>query len=178
MFYDKSIKGRYVDIRSATIDDAEFTRNIRRDPRFRGCFPKLDNTIEQQRAWIDSQIKSPNDYFFVVCNKNGNSLGTISIYNIKGQIAESGRVAIKGDGLQNIEATFLNYKFAFEHLKIDEIEGWVYESNKRVVKYNEQFGGVIYPPETNSSGDVMVRVSLKKSDFEKKSKNIERFLYS
>ena len=43
------IEGRYVDLRSATIEDAEFTLAIRQAPEFSKWLPRIDNTIDQQK---------------------------------------------------------------------------------------------------------------------------------
>ena len=55
MFYDGILEGRFVDLRSAAEGDAEFTLKIRQDPEFIKFLPKIENTTEQQRAWIRYQ---------------------------------------------------------------------------------------------------------------------------
>ena len=102
MFYEEILEGRYVDLISATVKDVEFTWNIRRDPNFAIFFPKFDNTLEQQKAWICSQRNEPGDYFFVIWDKEGNRIGVIGLYNIKKDECEAGRIAVRGNAFQSI----------------------------------------------------------------------------
>lgn len=63
MYFDGVIEGRFVELKSVTVDDAEFTRNIRLDPDFAEFFPPLNNTIEQQKQWIENHKTKKGDYF-------------------------------------------------------------------------------------------------------------------
>lgn len=177
MFYDKTIEGRYVDLRSAKVEDAEFARAIRREPLFSKFFPPLDNTIEEQRQWLRCQHDKPGDYFFVVWDKQGNRIGTISLYDINGGTAESGRIAIKGNAFQAMEAQLLNFKFAFDVLHLTTVVGYIFADNERALRFNQQFGGAFYEPEMHDNGHMMVKVSFSKEQVETAEKKIGRMLY-
>ena len=178
MAVTEPIVGRYVDLRSCTEDDAEFTREIRRDPEFVKFLPKIDNTIEEQKEWIRHQREKEGDYFFVVWDKEGNRIGTISIYDVHGNRAESGRLAIKGDNaFQGIEAQCLSFRFAFDTLGLECIDAYIYADNERAIRFNKQFGGRHYPPKVDESGKEIIPCENWREDFAKVDKRLSSILY-
>lgn len=178
MVYDGIIKGKYVDLRSCTEDDAEFTRDIRYSPEFANFFPALDNTLEQQKDWIKHQRKKEGDYFFVVRNKAGNRIGTISIYNVNGKYAESGRLAIKSNNpFEAIEAQILSFRFAFEVLGLECINGYIFADNEKAIRFNQQFAGRQYPPTMDENGRKIIKIENWREDFELADKKLSSILY-
>lgn len=177
MAVTEPIIGRYVDLRSCTEDDAEFTRAIRRDPQFANCFPALDNTLDEQIAWIKKQREKSGDYFFVVWDKEGNRLGTISIYNVEGDHGESGRLAIKGNSLQVVEAQILSDNFGYEKLGLKHINAFIFADNERAIRYAKQFNSHLSDPEVDEAGRKIVRVIGSKEDFAKATAKFKRILY-
>lgn len=178
MAITEPIEGRYVDLRSCTEDDAEFTRAIRKDPEFVKFLPAIDNTIDQQKAWIRKQREKNGDYFFVVWDKKDNRIGTISVYDVNGTHAESGRLAIKGNNaFQGIEAQILAFRFAFGNLKLECIDGFIFADNERAIRFNKQFGGKQYPPEIDEHGREIVKIENWREDFEKVDKKFSSMLY-
>lgn len=178
MAVTEPIEGRYVDLRSCTEDDAEFTRDIRKDPEFVEFLPAIDNTIEQQKAWIRNQRAKDGDYFFVVWDKYGKRIGTISIYDVHGDRAESGRLAIKGDNaFQGIEAQILSFRFAFETLGLECIDCFIFADNERAIRFNKQFGGKDSLPEMNNEGRLIIKCENWREDFERVDKKLSSVLY-
>lgn len=178
MAVTESIEGLYVELKSCTEDDAEFTLALRKDPEFVKFLPMIDNTVEQQKSWIRSQREKEGDYFFVVWDKAGNRIGTISIYGINGTRAESGRLAIKGDNpFQAIEAQILIFRFAFGKLGLECVDGFIYADNERALRYNRQFGGKQYPPEVDENGRTVIKFENWRDEFEKVDKKFSAILY-
>lgn len=177
MYFARVIEGRFVDLKSVTVEDAEFTRNIRLDPDFAKFFPPLNNTIEQQRQWIENHKTKKDDYFFVVWDKSGNRIGTISVYDIVGTCCESGRLAIKGNAFQSTEAQMLIFKFAFENLGMDTVLGYIFADNERAIRFNKQFGCVLDEPEMHDNGHMMVKVTYTKEAVEKATERIKKVMY-
>ena len=172
------IKGRYVDLRSCTEDDAEFTRAIRMDPEFVKFLPAIDNTVEQQKAWIRSQREKDGDYFFVVWDKAGDRIGTVSIYGVNGTRSEAGRLAIKGrNAMQGIEAQMLLFRFGFNVLGLECIDGFIFADNERALRFNKQFGGIHYPPEEDENGRMIIRIENWRKDYELVDKKFSAILY-
>lgn len=178
MVYDGILEGRYVDLRSCSEDDAEFTRDIRKDPKFVKFLPEIDNTVEQQKLWIRSQRLKKGDYFFVVWDKDGNRIGTISIYNVNGEHAESGRLAIRGTNpFQALEAQILSFRFAFGFLGLECVDGYIFADNERAISFNKQFGGRQFPSTLDDSGREIIRIENWKEDFEIVDKRLSSILY-
>lgn len=178
MFYEEILEGRYVDLISATVKDVEFTWNIRRDPNFAIFFPKFDNTLEQQKAWICSQRNEPGDYFFVIWDKEGNRIGVIGLYNIKKDECEAGRIAVRGNAFQSIEAQMLSFTFAFDILNVDKTISYIYADNERALRFSKLFGGNFDEPRVYKYGErPMIRKVTKKEQFYDTLEKIKKMIY-
>lgn len=176
MVYGKSIEGKYVDLRSATVEDAEFTLEVRQDPEFNKYLPRVNNTLEQQKAWIEKQREKQGDYFFVVWDKEGNRIGTISIYDIQGNIAEAGRLTMRGNAFQSIEAQLLSFAFGFYQLGLKEIVSYIYAENTRALRFTQQFGGILLEAE-EKNGKLERKAVNSKEDFQICEKKLKKILY-
>lgn len=163
--------GKYVVLRPIDIDDAQFALDIRQDPRFTKYLPKLDITIEQQKSWIASQREKADDYFFIVFDKESNRIGTFGVYDFNGIEAEGGRLTMLGDSCQSIEAGILLFDFCFDVLKLERIVGYVYESNKRALRYNKIFGKVL-PEVINKYGVNTKKIEIEAEEYYKRRANI------
>lgn len=178
MIYDGVIEGRYVDLRSAKEEDAEFTLNLRQDPKVRNFFPHLNQTIDKQIEWLRMQMNKENDYFFVVRRKNGERIGTIGVYNIvSGKEAETGRVNMRGNAIESLETNLLLNKFCFDELNVASVYGYVYTDNYRSIRYTERFGGEFVNKCIGKDGREMYYSVTTKKSFQESSRRIEKFLY-
>lgn len=177
MVYSENISGRYIELRSVIEEDAEFTLAIRQEPEFVKFLPRLNITIEQQRAWIKKQREDKGDYFFLAVTKDNRPIGTLGVYNIEKDTAESGRLALKGDALQNIEACLLLFKFSFEILKLKEMTGFVYADNKRAIRFNKKLGCSIGKSELDKAGKMICATKIKKENFYETVRELEKVLY-
>ena len=140
MYIDYKLEGKYVNLRSVIEDDAEFILQIRNNPQISKFLPPLNVTAEQQRQWISKQRSDKDSYYFLLETPEGNQIGTLSVYNIEGKIAETGRYCSIGTPYANIEACVLLYDFIFNILKLDSIHIWVFEENKPVLQINHGLG--------------------------------------
>ena len=178
MIYDKMICGRYVDIRSASLGDAEQTLKLRQDPQKTIFLHQLDNEIDKQKRWLKNQIEKTGDYFFVILDKKNEIIGTIGIYDIEGKKGQSGRLLSYGNSVQSFEGMLLAIRFAFDYLVLDELWGDVDARNTTALEFNKMFGfrfdDLVYDNELNRQ---VHRGTLYKSDFENYAKKIERFIY-
>ena len=180
MICGKNLTGRYIELRSADIDDAEFTLNIRLDPDFKKFFPDFKGTPETQANWIKFQREKAGDYFFVIWDiKNNSRIGTISVYDVHDGEAEGGRLAVKSSNpFHSIEAQLLADKFAFESLGVKKIHAYIFADNTRALNFSRLFGNTFEPakfdPESNRE---MIHVYRTHEDFIKASKKIEAMIY-
>lgn len=138
------LQGKYVNLRLATEEDAEFTLNLRRD-RSHFFDTKIENDLEKQKAFIRKCLDAEDEYFFIIENKVQEPLGTVSIYNIKEKDVTSGRWATKKNVsiLEFLEEEYLFNNYIFNILNKENIFFDVYKFNKSVIKYNLAEGASI-----------------------------------
>ena len=168
------IVGRYVKLKPVDKDDAEYTLAVRQDPQFTKYLPRVNNNIEQQKQWIESQRKKEGDYFFVVINNNNEKIGTIGVYGTDTIHPESGRLALKGNAYENFEAALLMYDFAFDSLKLETIYGEVYSDNIKAIRFNKQFGVEHIGTQINDNGIEVIEVKITKDRYNKYKEVIQR----
>lgn len=140
MYIDYKLEGKYVTLRSVEESDAEFILSVRNDPRICKYLPPLNVTVEQQRQWISKQRADKESYYFLMETPEDGPIGSISVYDINCDTAETGRFCSFGDPAPNIETCILLHDFCFDCLKLKSIHIWVYEDNKPVLKLNEGLG--------------------------------------
>lgn len=129
MVYEKDIIGKFVTLRSITIDDAEFSYCLRKDPRFIDIMGQPAESVEAQKKYIEWQRNEPGDYYFVVLNKIGERIGLIGVYNIQGDTCEFGRELNIGEPYETMEAEILNLDFARGVLGIKNSKSIIYKHN-------------------------------------------------
>jgi hypothetical protein len=130
MVYPEVIHGMFVDLRSITLDDAEFSYNIRADKRNRDTVGQLAPSLDAQKDFIRWQMQEPNDYYFVVLNKKGERIGLIGAYDLQGDMIEVGREVVVGEPTETMETEVLIIDFCKNILKLNWIYGVVYTNNK------------------------------------------------
>ena len=129
MVYPEVIHGMFVDLRSITLDDAEFSYNIRADKRNCETVGQLAPSLEAQKDFIRWQMQEPNDYYFVVLNKKGERIGLYGVYDIRGDIAEVGREVNIGEPTEIMEVGFLVADFCKNILGMSKVCFVIYENN-------------------------------------------------
>lgn len=129
MVYPEVIHGMFVDLRSITLDDAEFSYNIRADKRNRDTVGQLAPSLEAQKDFIRWQMQEPNDYYFVVLNKKGERIGLYGVYDIHDGMAEVGREVNVGEPTEIMEVGLLVADFCRDVLKLNRTCFVVYENN-------------------------------------------------
>ena len=176
MYFEKPIEGKYIDLKCIDESDAEFTLELRQDPEFVKYLPKLDITIEQQKQWINIQQKTQDDYFWVVMDKKGNRLGTVGIFDIFSDPPKAGRLAIKGNALQNIEANYLAYKYGLDNLGLNKLWGFIYAENERAIRFAELFGGILCEA-YEMDGRLVRDVVFKQPEFGFAEQKVRKMIY-
>jgi len=177
MYYEKTLIGKYVDLKSVSVDDAEFTIIIRNDEILSKFLPKIKTTIEQQIKWIKKQQEDPSDYFFVVWDKEGNRIGTMGLYNIHDGKAESGRLVVKGNAFQAIETQLLCVDFGFEVLGLEELYSYVMSGNESALRCVQLFGSEVSDKVEDKNGDSIRNVVSKKVNYYAQRKKVMKLLH-
>ncbi len=129
MVYPEVIHGKFVDLRSITLDDAEFSYNIRADERNRDTVGQLAASVDAQRKFIEWQMNESNDYYFVVLNKKGERIGLYGVYGIHNGMAEIGREVNVGEPAERMEVSLLVSDFCRSVLKLKKVSFVIYANN-------------------------------------------------
>ena len=141
MVYEGVIKGRFVELKSITLDDVQFSFDIRSAPENRETVGVVAKSVEEQKKYIEWQIKEPDDYYFVIYNRKGEKIGLIGLYDIQGNTAEMGREVCSGNCVEVIESEILVEDFAMDILGIKTLHSVIYANNAKHLKnqkHNEQ----------------------------------------
>ncbi len=173
----KPIVGKYVILKSPTVEDAEFTLKLRQDPQICKYLPCINSTVEKQKEWIDNNRKKEDDYFFVVWTISGNRIGTISVYDITENSGEGGRLALIGTVEENVEATLLLYDFCFNNLQLKSVTGYVMSENKRAIRFNVMMGVTIGEPICDEEKGRICKTNIDAEGFLNARKKLEKILY-
>lgn len=140
MIYPHEIKGKFVILKSITLDDAEFSYNLRKDPRFINIMGQSAKDLEAQKKFIEWQQKQPGDYYFVVYNNKNEKIGLIGVYDIQGDCCETGREINIGEPYETMEAEILLCDFCINILQLKTKIGVIYKNNKKQIDLQRQLG--------------------------------------
>jgi RimJ/RimL family protein N-acetyltransferase len=179
MIYHETINGQVVDLRSVNEDDAEFILSLRLDPHFNKYLNKVENDVDKQRQWIINQQQRENDYYFLVLEKNGNPIGTISLYNINNSQGEFGRWIVSGNSLQALESVILIHDFGFNILNLELIYSLTVTQNIKVLNFHKNFGATVTDEKTTHpiGNFVLQKAFIKKDEYnEIRERNIKMLM--
>lgn len=139
------IQGKNIDLCSVVVEDAQFILSLRLDPSLNRYLSPVEDNIEKQKTWLEKSIADKNEYYFIVKNKNDFSVGTIRIYNIKGDDFCWGSWIISPEHRKyaSFESIFLLFNFAFSKLNFRETNFDVRKDNKKALDFYLRFGAVI-----------------------------------
>ena len=155
MVYPEVIHGMFVDLRSITLDDAEFSYNIRADKRNRDTVGQLAPSLEAQKDFIRWQMQEPNDYYFVVLNKKGERIGLIGAYDLHDGIIEVGREVNIGEPMETMEVGILIRSFCRDVLKINKTCCVIYANNLKHISDAKKICGQFIRMEKRSGRDAL-----------------------
>lgn len=178
MVYDKVLEGKYVNLRSVNIEDAEYTLSLRKDPELTKYLPKLDITLDQQKKWIEKQRNKLGDYYFLIQDKEGTNIGVIGVYDVQECQCETGRIAAKnGNSFQIIEAQLLSFDFAFDILNLSKTVNYVYEDNVHAIRLSQMFGAEVTNRFKDETGMIRVDHVITFERYNEYRKKVARILY-
>jgi RimJ/RimL family protein N-acetyltransferase len=146
---NRFVRGKLTSLVNVTISDAEFICELRNNP-LNNVFLSSSNSvdIQKQMNWIIDNQKTADDYF-IIKDRNYNSVGTISIYNKDENGAEFGRY-ICSNSLNAIESVYLLLKYSFDVLNLQYIYCKTVIENEKVWKQHLKFGFKFERNEFNS----------------------------
>lgn len=142
MKHDMSLKYKDIDVKPLSFDECELLRELRNENK-EYFFSSGEISREQQANWYRNYLEKENDYVFsVYCDDIW--IGSASLYNIKNDEGEFGRIVIDGKrvnknglGTQAVEAVC---RIGFDWLCLKRISLEVLSDNKRAVRVYEKAG--------------------------------------
>lgn len=142
------VKGKNFNLRLVDEFDAEFILNIRLDTDKAKFLSSVDDDLEMQKSWIRNykvREKNREEYYFIIEDKVGCKLGTVRIYDFKGDSFCWGSwIIIDGAPLSaGIESALLVYEYAFYVLKFNRCHFDVRKDNLKVRAFHERMGATM-----------------------------------
>lgn len=136
----KRVFGKNLYLRDITEDDAKFVFDLRRNPKKNRFLSATSDRLEDQVNWIVTYKSSNDQAYFIVCNKDGNKLGCIRMYDpIEYSYSWGSWLMINGLGpLVAIESALLIYAYG-KNLGFSEARIDVRQENEYVWKFHEKF---------------------------------------
>lgn len=168
----KPIEGKYVNLREVEIEDAEFILKLRTSEKGIKFLHKTDPDINKQVEYIKKYKTFDNEWYFIVESKDKKPLGCLSVYDIQGSSACTGRwiMADNAKIQESIESDLLLKDFTYNVLGMDCIRMDTRHENKNIINYFKMWNCQII-----RCDDELIYFNLPKETYENNKKNIERF---
>lgn len=163
-------------LRPVEVSDAEFLVQIRTDKKLAKYMHPISPSIVAEKQWIISQRSREGDYFFVICDLDGQSLGAVRLSSVADNSGEVGSLISYGNSVQNIEAEMRTIDFAFDVIGLDFLHGYTLTDNKPVISYHKKFGYVYEEEEKTVDGMTVRFARLEKDTWRKNREKIERLI--
>jgi len=139
------VRGKKLLLREVVLADAEFILSLRGNPEKNQHLSPTSIDIVQQREFIKRYQNSLTDYYFIITSLDGQTLGTVRIYDIRGDSFCWGSwiIAASAPNTAATESCLLLYDFAFFALHYRHSHFDVRKENTRVVNFHRKMGASI-----------------------------------
>jgi RimJ/RimL family protein N-acetyltransferase len=142
------IIGTNVDLRNVEVYDAEFILKLRLDPDLNQYISKVENNLLKQEEWINNyKLRYINnlEYYFIIQNKQLESVGTIRIYNMQKDHFCWGSFIVLPQARKyaTFESVILLFHYAFFDLDLHYTCFDVRKNNKKALDFHLRFGATI-----------------------------------
>ena len=139
------IQGKNINFRNVVESDSAFILGLRLDNRLSQFMAKTDSDLDKQIQWIRDYQKRPQEYYFIIENKDKQDCGTIRIYDIQEDSFCWGSWIIKPGSPSSvaIESVLLVYDFGYFKLGFKKCHFDVVKKNLRVIDFHKRFGAKI-----------------------------------
>lgn len=136
------VRGKNINLRIVTVEDAEFILNLRLNAGKNRFLSHVANSLEQQVGYIEKCSKNVNVWYFIIESLSHEALGTVRIYDIRGDSFCWGSWILKDNvGITvALESALLVYDFGFFCLGFKKSHFDVRKGNTKVVKFHEKMG--------------------------------------
>lgn len=137
--------GKSIDLRPAAEQDAAFILQLRLDPTLNAHLSATAPDLAPQVDWLRRCAADPDQYYFIIEDKQGQAQGTIRIYDLRPDSFCWGSWIVQPGAPRKaaIESALLVYEFGFYRLGFDRCHFDVRKQNTRVVDFHQRFGARI-----------------------------------
>jgi RimJ/RimL family protein N-acetyltransferase len=139
------VRGKRVYFREVLTDDAVFILSLRTDPRKSRFLSPTVHDVSKQRAFIERYQQDLSEYYFIICDWESRPLGTVRIYDIRGDSFSWGSWILSRDAHATaaVESALLVYDFGFYALHYKTAHFEVRRDNSSVVDFHRRFGALV-----------------------------------
>lgn len=175
------IEGRYINLREAEVSDSAFILSLRTDSKKARYIHKTQNDLQKQIAYMQRYKKQDNDWYFIVEDKQGKSLGTNRIYPTYNKFVLDSHLCFYEIGswimsdeasfLQVLESDLLTKQVFYDIYKLDDKNVFTTNpKNTNVLNYHLKFGARKVGFDKEEGLEILL---LKEQDYQKyKSKMV------
>lgn len=139
----KRIAGHKLQFRDAEPTDAAFILGLRTDPAKSRYLSTTSNDVAKQVSWLEAYARDDSQVYFIVEDLQGASVGTVRLYDARGDSFCWGSWIMK-DGMPGnyaIESALMVYRYALS-LGFTRAHFEVRKDNASVWRFHERFGAV------------------------------------
>lgn len=142
LYKAKRLIGKTLVLRNADLSDAVFILSLRTDAKKSRHLSSVSNQISDQESWLERYALRDNEAYFIIENINGESLGTVRLYDPIKYSFCWGSWIIKDGAPPSvaIESALMVYAYALDTLGFLTAHFQVNKANKRVANFHERFG--------------------------------------
>lgn len=157
----KYLKGRALVFRNVEVNDAAFILSLRLDKKKSEHLSETSPIFSTQVSWLEDYANKNDQAYFIIENKEGLSLGTIRIYDARGDSFCWGSWMLKDGVLLSaaLESALMIYSYAFDHLGFKRAHLDMRKDNESVRRFHE-FCGAWKVGETEK--DYLYEIDLEK----------------
>ncbi|MEN9398536.1 MAG: hypothetical protein RLZ81_3066 [Pseudomonadota bacterium] len=136
------IKGQHLTLRNAAPSDAAFILGLRTNDLKARFLSATSTSLDDQRQWLEKYSTTVDQAYFVVEGADGDALGTVRLYDPRGDSFCWGSWIIRAGAPASaaIESALIVYHYALDVLGFTAAHFDVRRGNERVWSFHERFG--------------------------------------
>ena len=169
----RRIRGKSLILRNASVNDARFILNLRMDEIKSRHISRISGELLLQENWLRNYERSNDEAYFIIENLQGIPLGTIRLYDAKGDSFCWGSWILKDEAPVGaaIESALMIYSYALKWLGFFGAHFQVHKSNTSVCKFHERFGA-----NRISEDEIQYEYVISNSEIDLSMKKYHRYL--
>lgn len=138
----RRVCGKSLVFRNAGKADAEFILSLRTNSEKARYLSQTSSDLQLQTAWLEEYRHKNDQAYFIIENREHQSLGTVRLYDAQDQSFCWGSWILKDGSPQfaAIESALMVYAYAIDHLGFHAAHFDVRKGNENVWRFHERFG--------------------------------------